>query len=85
MSRLIESDSPAHWIVPFERNPDFTGRNFELSSIKTKLFRTENAAKTIAITGLGGIGKMQLALELLHQIKEMHRSCSVIWIPATNL
>ena len=78
-------DAAAHWIVPFEKNPDFTGRNLELSNLKRKLFVADGITKTIAITGLGGVGKTQLVLELVYQVKDMHRSCSVIWIPATNL
>ncbi|KAF2470572.1 uncharacterized protein BDR25DRAFT_303654 [Lindgomyces ingoldianus] len=35
--------------------------------------------------GLGGIGKTQLALELVYQIKEIYGDCSVIWIPATAM
>jgi len=34
--------------------------------------------------GLGGIGKTQLVLELIYRIRENHKNCSVIWIPATN-
>jgi hypothetical protein len=78
-------DTAAHWIVPFEKNPDFTGRTLELSNLKKKLFVADGTTKTIAINGLGGVGKTQLALELIYQVKDMHRSCSVIWIPATNL
>ena len=39
----------------------------------------------IAITGLGGVGKIQLVLELLYRTKEKHKHCSIIWIPATNM
>ncbi|RYP57172.1 hypothetical protein DL770_010735 [Monosporascus sp. CRB-9-2] len=38
-----------------------------------------------AFTGrLGGVGKTQLALELVYRIRAEHKNCSVIWIPATS-
>jgi tetratricopeptide (TPR) repeat protein len=74
----------ASWIVPFERNPRFTGRESELAQVKEKLFAKDHNAK-IAITGLGGVGKTQLVLELLYRTKEKHKDCSMIWIPATNI
>ena len=39
----------------------------------------------LAITGLGGVGKTQLAIELSYRIKKRYRGCSIIWIPATSL
>jgi Cdc6-like AAA superfamily ATPase len=39
----------------------------------------------VAIWGLGGVGKTQLVLELVYRIKDKHKNCSVIWIPATNI
>ncbi|RYP37008.1 hypothetical protein DL768_010903 [Monosporascus sp. mg162] len=33
---------------------------------------------------LGGVGKTQLALELVYRIRAEHKNCSVIWIPATS-
>lgn len=38
-----------------------------------------------AITGLGGVGKTQLALMLAYQTRAKYKDCSVIWIPASNL
>lgn len=38
-----------------------------------------------AITGLGGIGKTQLVLELVYRVRDKYENCSVIWIPATNI
>jgi tetratricopeptide (TPR) repeat protein len=74
----------AAWIVPFERNPHFTGRQSQLVRVKERLFAKDHTTK-IAITGLGGMGKTQLALELLYQTKEKHKNCLMIWIPATNM
>ncbi|KAK5069395.1 hypothetical protein LTR51_008645 [Lithohypha guttulata] len=78
---FVARDAP--WIVPFERNPRFTGRETQLADLEGKLFAKDHTSK-IAITGLGGVGKTQLVLELLYRAKEKHRDCSIIWIPATN-
>ncbi|KAK5077403.1 hypothetical protein PMZ80_011240 [Knufia obscura] len=78
---LVASDTP--WVVPFERNPRFTGRETQLGDLQGKLFAKGHTSK-IAITGLGGVGKTQLVLELLYRTKTKHKGCSVLWIPATN-
>jgi len=72
------------WIVPFERNPHFTGRDSELAQLEEKLFTKGHTTK-VAITGLGGIGKTQLALELVYRTKDKQKHCSIIWVPATNM
>jgi tetratricopeptide (TPR) repeat protein len=73
-----------NWIVPFERNPRFTAREPQLAQLDRLLFVTDYTTK-VAIMGLGGVGKTQLALELLFRTKQKHPYCSVIWIPATNI
>jgi tetratricopeptide (TPR) repeat protein len=70
--------------VPFDRNPNFTGRGTQLAQLEGKLFVGEQTTK-VAITGLGGVGKTQLVLALAYRIREKYRNCSVIWIPATNM
>jgi tetratricopeptide (TPR) repeat protein len=69
--------------VPFENNPRFTGREDELVKLEEMLSTEDYTART-AITGLGGVGKTQLALQLLFRIKEKHSDCSIIWIAAMN-
>jgi len=71
-------------MVPFDRNPRFTGRESILADIEGKLFRGEQTTRT-AIVGLGGIGKTQLALELAYRTRAKYRNCSVFWIPATDM
>lgn len=44
----------------------------------------------VAIVGLGGMGKTQIALELVYQVKEMavdsvEEQHSVFWMPAQSL
>ncbi|KAF2186892.1 kinesin light chain [Zopfia rhizophila CBS 207.26] len=75
--------TPHAWIVPFERNPRFIGREPQLTKLEEILFAGDQTTKT-AITGLGGVGKTQVALELVYQIRKKHKNCSIIWIPATN-
>jgi hypothetical protein len=70
--------------VPFERNVRFTGRESTLASLEEKLFISEQTMK-VAIIGLGGIGKTQVALELAYRTREKYRTCSVFWIPATDM
>ncbi|KAH6724975.1 P-loop containing nucleoside triphosphate hydrolase protein, partial [Leptodontidium sp. MPI-SDFR-AT-0119] len=72
------------FIVPFDRNPNFTGRGTQLAQLEERLFVGKQTTK-VAITGLGGVGKTQLVLELVYRIKDKYRNCLVIWIPATNM
>ncbi|PVH69399.1 TPR-like protein [Cadophora sp. DSE1049] len=70
------------FIVPFERNSRFTGRQVQLTEVEEKLL--SGGSTRTAIVGLGGVGKTQLALELAYQVRDKYRNCSVIWIPATS-
>jgi len=70
--------------VPFDRNPNFTGRESQLAQLEEKLFGGGRTTK-FAVTGLGGAGKTQLVLELVYRIRDKYENCSVIWIPATNI
>ncbi|GAB1192121.1 hypothetical protein APSETT444_001305 [Aspergillus pseudonomiae] len=38
----------------------------------------------IAISGLGGVGKTHVALELAYRVRERDAECSVFWIPCTS-
>lgn len=60
------------------------GRHDELSQIQKKMSRN-NQSKRMAITGLGGIGKTQMAIELAYQAREKDPDCSVFWIPCMSL
>ncbi|KFZ24051.1 hypothetical protein V502_01463 [Pseudogymnoascus sp. VKM F-4520 (FW-2644)] len=72
------------FIVPFDRNPNFTGRESQLAKLEEKFFEKGQTTK-VAVTGLGGVGKTQVTLAFVYQMKNKHPNCSVIWIPATNL
>lgn len=79
---MQQADS--QWIVPFERNAQFTGRDFELDQLQRVLLANEKFTK-VAVSGLGGVGKTQLVLELLYQLREKDEQYSAIWIQATTM
>jgi hypothetical protein len=54
---------PAKRNIPFERNPLFTGREEVLERLHTTLRAGKTTALTQAISGMGGIGKTQTAVE----------------------
>lgn len=58
---------PPIWNVPHLRNPNFTGREDLLTQLRDKLTSGEHAAVTQAVSGLGGVGKTQLATEYAYR------------------
>jgi tetratricopeptide (TPR) repeat protein/transcriptional regulator with XRE-family HTH domain len=75
---------PTLWNVPFRRNPFFTGREEVLSRLHTVLTTGNVAAvtQTQAITGLGGIGKTQTAVEYAYRHQSRYRA--VLWVKADS-
>ena len=60
------------------RNQFFTGRTDILNSINTQL---KSSTKTITISGLGGVGKTSIALEMCWRMKESFPG-GVYWLTA---
>src|SRR6266487_2164732 len=58
---------PGIWNVPHLRNPSFTGREDLLAGLHASLASGGPAAITQAISGLGGVGKTQLATEYAYR------------------
>ena len=75
---LFPGALPAVWNIPFRRNPHFTGRDGLIAEIEKALAAGEAAALTQpqAITGLGGVGKTQLAVEYAYRHA---REYDVVW------
>jgi tetratricopeptide (TPR) repeat protein len=73
-----------YWNVPYPRNPYFVGREMILQSLRQALVPGAKAtALTQAISGLGGIGKTQVAIEYAHRYGEYYEA--VLWIAADSL
>ncbi|KAG5791915.1 hypothetical protein H9Q69_009056 [Fusarium xylarioides] len=81
---MIESRS--HYL-PLSRNKNFTGRKGTIAKLQKLLFTDQNGQQ-VALVGLGGVGKTQIALQLAHLVKkeaQADRSYSVIWMPALSM
>ncbi|KAF4627699.1 hypothetical protein G7Y89_g10454 [Cudoniella acicularis] len=66
--------------VPFRRDPDFVDRDI-LSEINQKC---SLPASRVALVGLGGVGKSQLAIEYSHRIQEESPETWVFWVHAST-
>jgi len=71
-------------MVPFAPNPRFVGRSAQLDRLGKTLFTEDQSAK-VAIIGLGGVGKTQVALKLAYRTRKRYPECSVFWVSATNM
>jgi WD40 repeat protein len=76
----------APFLVPFPRNGDFVGRDGDLRRLHVCLF--QSAAGPVGIrpaglTGMGGIGKTQLAVEYVYRRREDYPD-GVFWIDAAG-
>ncbi|GIK05802.1 hypothetical protein Aspvir_009915 [Aspergillus viridinutans] len=81
---LIKSNSRmGHYMVPLGRNPRFVGRRNEITRLE-ELITMQGGPRKVAITGLGGVGKTQVALELAYRIRDRDKECSIFWVACTS-
>ncbi|RDW56997.1 hypothetical protein BP6252_13950 [Coleophoma cylindrospora] len=69
--------------IPFPENPKFVGQAAILDEIEEKFFVHKECQK-IAIVGLGGIGKTQVALRFAFSVKETKAEYSIFWVAALS-
>jgi tetratricopeptide (TPR) repeat protein len=69
---------PGTWNVPLPRNPFFTGREDKLKEIEDGL----SASGIVALTGIGGTGKTQVAAEYAYRHRDQYSA--VLWTSALS-
>ncbi|KAL8290752.1 hypothetical protein RB597_008822 [Gaeumannomyces tritici] len=67
--------------IPFSRDRDFVNRGDILGQLQK---RCSEPAGRVALCGLGGIGKSQLAIELAYRISEQTPDSWIFWIHAAT-
>src|SRR2546423_8908509 len=72
------------WNIPFSHNPFFMGRDDLLLRLRQQLTTQGTTAltQTQAISGLGGIGKTQMAVEYAYRYRPVYPF--VFWIRAES-
>ena len=76
---------PAIWNIPYPRNPYFTGREDLLTRLAAVLRagQTAGISQPQAVSGLGGVGKTQIALEYAYRYYQDYDA--VLWTRADTL
>ncbi|KAK2024403.1 phosphorylase superfamily protein [Colletotrichum zoysiae] len=77
-----DANYTSHYVIPLAKNKRFVERT-ETSELKRMLFDESNS--TVALVGLGGMGKTQIALDLAYWVKENKPEYSVFWVPTLSL
>jgi len=79
----ISNPKPS-FFVPFASNQNFVGRKQHLEQIHTMLQNAkESHLKPLALTGMAGVGKMQLAVEYAYRFQKSYPH-GVYWINAAR-
>jgi tetratricopeptide (TPR) repeat protein/transcriptional regulator with XRE-family HTH domain len=77
-----ETLSTSIWSIPYQRNPYFTGRENILQQLHTLLTAPQRSTDlcSIALCGLGGLGKTQTAIEYAYRsLQDYH---ALFWLHA---
>ena len=70
--------------MPSPRNPDFVGRTGDLENLHARLQQREPVGiRPAGLTGMGGIGKTQLAVEYVYRFKDAYPD-GIFWINAAE-
>ncbi|KAH8727391.1 hypothetical protein GQ44DRAFT_758100 [Phaeosphaeriaceae sp. PMI808] len=72
-------------MVPFQRDSAFVGREDILAEIEKKLKQAGlQDHGRVALVGLGGVGKSQIAIEYTYRVRESSSQSWVFWVHASN-
>ncbi len=78
--RATISSSMSTFMVPFRRDPFFTGREEALTALRSLLVSTDEDASTLppALCGFPGIGKTQVAIEYAYRYRQEYTN--ILWV-----
>ncbi|KAJ1323000.1 FxSxx-COOH system tetratricopeptide repeat protein [Microdochium nivale] len=70
--------------IPAMRSDNFTGRTEVLDEIKQRLILDDDCRR-LAVVGLGGVGKTQVALQFAHWVRDTQPDYCIFWLPASSV
>jgi tetratricopeptide (TPR) repeat protein len=72
------------FLVPYQRNPHFTGRYDLLAHLRAKMVEAKpnKYNHRVAIYGMGGVGKTQVAIEYVYRYRDDYDG--IYWITASD-
>ncbi|KAF7510444.1 hypothetical protein GJ744_006723 [Endocarpon pusillum] len=73
--------SQGRFMISFDQDPLFTGRDDIIGEIDQRL----ETKRRIALAGIGGVGKSQIAIEYCYRFRAKNPSGSVFWVHASNV
>ncbi|KAH0542520.1 hypothetical protein FGG08_003116 [Glutinoglossum americanum] len=76
----LQSTKPI-FMVPFEKDLKFVGR----SDIMTKIDQKFRVQSRVALRGIDGVGKTQIAIEYCYGYRERHPNAHVFWVHASSI
>ncbi|CAF3455143.1 unnamed protein product [Fusarium graminearum] len=71
------------YYIPFTKNIHFTGHATILNALEDAFFGQEQIQR-MALAGLGGVGKTQIALHFAYQVKDKWPEYSIFWVPVLS-
>jgi tetratricopeptide (TPR) repeat protein len=79
-----EQAQSSPWNIPFHRNSFFTGREEILTRLRHELQEGHTAAlsQPVAVSGMGGIGKTQTAVEYAYRYRDDYQA--VLWLKSST-
>lgn len=76
------SSEQAHYYLPLYENEHFVRRSKIFDALEKKLFKERR--REVALVGLGGAGKTQIALQLAYDVKQTRPEYSIFWVSALS-
>ncbi|KAH3911392.1 hypothetical protein HBH56_134320 [Parastagonospora nodorum] len=81
-SSTVAPSLPGHHdMLIRKRNPNFVGQGSVLHQLFTKI--ENSSSSTIALCGLGGAGKTEVALELAYMLRDAQPNTTIRWLDAS--
>ncbi|SPQ20350.1 72ddf52e-7113-4ff0-b348-42e636f23ca1 [Thermothielavioides terrestris] len=84
ISKTDTAHRPRYNNIPFAANPKFSGREGILERVHQALSpeTTSPSLKSIALFGMGGVGKTQIAVQYAH--RNIDKFDAILWVAADN-